>query len=85
MSNRFVNGTLTFLAKFCVPRMTRSLLKKPRSSELREADSVVLFFSGCYGVSDAPSDGQWKCQRCSQEDKMDVEKSVSSISTINSN
>ena len=33
--------------------------------------------SGCYGVSSGPSDGQWKCQRCIQEDQKAVESSVS--------
>lgn len=35
------------------------------------------FVSGCYGVSDLPSDGQWKCQRCLQEDQKAIESSVS--------
>jgi len=42
---------------------------------LRCESCLLLVHASCYGVSDAPSDGQWKCQRCSQEDKMDVEKS----------
>lgn len=32
---------------------------------------------GCYGVSHAPSDGQWKCQRCLQDDQSAIENSVS--------
>ena len=35
------------------------------------------FMLGCYGVSDAPSDGHWQCQRCLQEDQKAIESSVS--------
>lgn len=35
------------------------------------------FMTGCYGVSNVPSDGNWKCQRCLQEDQKAVESSVS--------
>ena len=40
---------------------------------------VIFFLIGCYGVSDVPADGAWKCQRCSQDNGKDIETSVSTI------
>ncbi|KAL9951527.1 hypothetical protein ACROYT_G044203 [Oculina patagonica] len=46
---------------------------------LRCESCKLLVHASCYGVSSAPSDGHWKCQRCQQEDQKAVESSYCSL------
>ncbi|KAJ7356170.1 Lysine-specific demethylase 4B [Desmophyllum pertusum] len=46
---------------------------------LRCESCKLLVHASCYGVSDVPSDGQWKCQRCLQDDQKAVESSYCSL------
>lgn len=49
---------------------------------LRCESCKLLVHASCYGVSDVPNDGHWKCQRCSQEDQKDVESSHCSLCSL---
>ncbi|XP_073227774.1 lysine-specific demethylase 4C-like isoform X1 [Porites lutea] len=42
----------------------------------------VLVHASCYGVSNIPSDGGWRCQRCSQQDHTAVQTSYCSLCTL---
>lgn len=46
---------------------------------LRCESCKLLVHASCYGVSDAPSDGNWQCQRCLQEDQKAIESSYCSL------
>lgn len=59
--------------------LDHKLSSDTRSPLLRCNLCQLLVHASCYGVSDVPTDGKWKCQRCSQEDAKNVEISYCSL------
>lgn len=75
---------ICFMSDDSSPESMSSWLDKKFTTDtasplLRCASCKLLVHASCYGVSHAPSDGQWKCQRCLQDDQSAIENSYCSL------